>query len=250
MKKMIIALFLIATGILYSKAFEKITVSEEKIFGFTLEESGSFSDRLDIVEEKLFGEKSEDPDIIREKKIYDTIFLEESYYSTIKKIARIEKFLFEKVYLSNDILSRLERIEEYIYHDVNNQSPVVDRINKVYTYLLLENMKFQDEEKFVSEINNAVVKMKGKKKKYKEGEKLKFYLINDAVGVMEKGSIVYGKIVDDGSIFRIKNKKLKIQIYKIVNKKNENIDVFAQINTREKELESKELIIKSLIIIG
>ncbi len=250
MKKSIFIMFFLLINLTYARAFEKIKTIERKIFGFTLEESGNFTKRLDVIEEKLFGEISVENDIKREKKLHDMLFINGNYYSPIRKIERIENFLFEKRNFEKDILTRVENIEEYIFHSIYNEESIIDRLNKIYSYLLLENEEFRNSKLFVSEVDKIKIAISKKDEKYKINDKIVFMLQEDITGVARAGSKVLGKIDDkDGFLFR--NKKIKINFYRILSTEDEIIDIHGKKELQENRLDSEKAIeVQSVVIIG
>lgn len=247
MKNYILIIYFIIIFSTFGAAFSNIETAEKKVFGFTLEENGNYHKRLEILEKKLFGKISKEPDIVREEKISDFLFINSDYYSPMRKIETAEYYIFSKNFYDKDILSRIDKIEEKLFGKIENSYSIMERITKIYDYLMLKNQDFRDKVTFKSESEKIKIKLL-KKSKYKKGENLNFVLLEDIKGIASKGAIIKAKIEDKSSILKIKNKKIDLFFYEIENVDNNKIKIYKKIKVSEKNI-TKEIEIENISIV-
>ena len=133
-----------------SNKFEGISRIEKTVLGYDLETSGlSFEDRLNMLEKKVFGNTSSDNVLVRQRKLYDLLFLDSSYFSLITKTDNLEEYLFQNRKKEKDILTRVERVEEYLFGTRLEKDSLVARIDNLYEYLLLRDQNFAVKAKFL-----------------------------------------------------------------------------------------------------
>lgn len=204
---------------------------EEEILGFNTENSGrSFEERLDILEKKIFGNTSNDNILVRQRKLYDLIFLDGSYYSLMTKTDNLEDYLFQNRRKDKDLLTRVERIEEYLFGSRLDSEAIVDRVHHVYEYLLLEDQNFAVKAQFLQkDIDVIEIKAVYKYGALQEGQVLEFNLEKDIEGIAKAGSIVMGQVIrrETGGLF--KDEKIVIVLRKIINEDRREIAIYKKL---------------------
>lgn len=228
---------------------------EEVIFGFNIENSGrSFEDRLSILERRIIGNTSNDNILVRQRKLYDLIFLDGSYYSIMTKTDNLEDYLFQNRTKEKDLLTRVETIEEYLFGDRLGSEAIVDRVHHIYDYLLLKDSNFavaaQFLQKTIGIIEIKAVRTYGS---LFEGQTLEFNLERDIEGVARAGSLVIGQVISREKGGLVKDEKVVIVLRKIINEDRREISIYKKIEitgNTSKLFFGKNVRIDELLIIG
>lgn len=228
---------------------------EETVFGFNTENSGrSFEKRLDILEKKVVGNISDDNILVRQRKLYDLIFLDGSYYSLMTKTDNLEDYLFQNRRKEKDLLTRVERMEEYLFGERLDSEAVLDRVHHIYEYLLLEDSNFAVKAQFLQkDIDLIEIKAVKKYGSLQQGQLLEFNLEKDIEGIAKAGSIVVGQVInkDPGGIF--KDEKVVIVLRKIINEDRREIAIYKKLEitgNTSRLLFGKYVRIDDVLIIG
>lgn len=204
---------------------------EETIFGFNIEKTDrSFEERLDILENKIVGNTSNDNILVRQRKLYDLIFLDGSYYSLMTKTDNLEDYLFQNRNKNQDLLTRVETIEEYLFGSRLESEAIVDRVHHIYDYLLLEDSNFASKAQFAQK-NIGVMELKAVRTygSLHEGQILEFNLERGIEGVANAGSLVVGQVIskEKGGLF--KDEKVVIVFKKIINQERREIAIYKKL---------------------
>ena len=204
---------------------------EETVFGFNIEHSDrSFEERLNILENKIIGNTSNDNILIRQRKLYDLIFMDGSYYSLMTKTDNLEDYLFQNRNKNQDLLTRVETIEEYLFGERLDSEAIVDRVHHVYDYLLLEDSNFASKAQFAQR-NIGIIEIKTVRTygALQEGQIIEFNLESGIEDVANAGSLVVGQVIskEKGGLFR--DEKVVIVLKKIINQDKREIAIYKKL---------------------
>lgn len=235
--------------------FSGITKIEKEIFGFISFNSGlNFEERLGIAEEKVFGDKSNENILVRQRKLHDLIYLDGSFYSLLTKIDNLENYLFQERRRYYDILTRLEKIEEYIYGYRLNRDSITNRVSSLYEYLLLEDKNFIKKGKFLKK-DIGIIELKAVKNygNLRVDDVVEFNLEKTIDGIAESGSIVVGKVLKRSKQGMFGDEKVIIILRKIITANKREIGIYKKLEIKgnvQNFIFGKKVRIDKILIIG
>lgn len=219
---------------------------ENILYGFTLDNSFTIEKQINIIEKKVYGEIGEGNIEEREDKLYN--FLQDDIKN---RLGRLELIIFGNKSFDKPLLDRIEKMEYSCFRKYNNRLNFLDRIEKIKSYLGKTDKKnrifFSQEKELKESIKNNQIKLKldedFKNIKIKRDEIVKFILEERLKNIAEKGSIVYGKIVNVKKRLFFFNKEIDIKLFKIIDleKKSYDINGIIIIKNEIKELKNKKV---------
>ena len=226
-----------------SNKFEGISRIEKTVLGYDLETSGlSFEDRLNMLEKKVFGNTSSDNVLVRQRKLYDLLFLDSSYFSLITKTDNLEEYLFQNRKKEKDILTRVERVEEYLFVTILEKDSLVARIDNLYEYLLLRDQNFAVKAKFLQkEIDVFEIKAIERYGALKLNQVLEFNLEKDIPGLAKKKNSLFN------------DEEVVIMFRKIINEEGREVSIYKTLELKGNSsglFFGKQVRIDNVLIIG
>ena len=238
-----------------SNKFEGISRIEKTVLGYDLETSGlSFEDRLNMLEKKVFGNTSSDNVLVRQRKLYDLLFLDSSYFSLITKTDNLEEYLFQNRKKEKDILTRVERIEEYLFGTRLEKDSLVARIDNLYEYLLLRDQNFAVKAKFLQkEIDIFEIKAIKRYGALKLNQVLEFNLEKDIPGLAKAGSLVVGQVITKKKNSLFNDEEVVIMFRKIINEEGREVSIYKTLELKGNSsglFFGKQVRIDNVLIIG
>lgn len=238
-----------------SKKFEDLSKVEKTVLGYDLQSSGlSFEDRLGMLEKKVFGNISSDNILIRQKKIYDLLFLDSSYYSLITKTDNIEEYLFQDRKKEKDILTRVERAEEYLFGTRLGNDSLISRIDNIYEYLLLRDQNFGIKAKFLQkDIDIFEIRAIKRYGSLKLNQILEFNLEKDIPGLAKSGSLVIGQVIKKEKLKFSSEEEVIIVCRKIITEEGREVSIDKTLEIKGNSTGlffGKQVRIDNILIIG
>lgn len=211
-----------------SNKFEDISKIEKTVLGYNLENSGlGFEDRLNMLEKKVFGNTSSDNVLVRQRKLYDLLYLDSSYFSLITKTDNLEEYLFQNRKKEKDITTRIERAEEYLFGTRLEKDSLVARIDNLYEYLLLRDQNFAVKAKFLQkEIDVFEIKAIKRYGSLKLNQILEFNLEKDIPGLAKAGSLVVGQVISKKKNNVFSDEEVVIMFRKIINEDGREVSIY------------------------
>ncbi|BDU50775.1 hypothetical protein [Haliovirga abyssi] len=229
MDKKIISVLLFFLIFLFSFGDNNKYIEIENIlYGFTLDDSFTIEKQIGIMEKKVYGEVGEGSIEERENKLYN--FLQDNIKN---KLGESELIIFGKKSFDKSILDRIEKIEYGCFRKYNNKLNFLDRIKKIKKFLGNKNSEekifFSQEKELKKSMKNNKIELKlyrdFRKIKLKNGEIIKFILEEKIKGIAEKGSIIYGKVINVKKSLFFFYSELDIKLFKIINKDKKIYDI-------------------------
>ena len=235
--------------------FEGIKQIEVQVLGYDLENSGlSFEDRLNMLEKRVFGSVSSDNVLVRQRKLYDLLFLDSTYFSLITKTDNLEDYLFQNRKKEKDILTRVERVEEYLFGTRIEKDSLVSRIDNLYEYLLLRDQNFAVKAKFLQkEIDVFEIKAVKRYGALQLNQILEFNLEKDIPGLASAGSLVIGQVISKKKSSMLSDEEIVIIFRKIVNTDGRDISIYKTLELKGNSsglFFGKQVRIDNVLIIG
>lgn len=235
--------------------FQGIEYIEDRVIGFSLAGSGrSIEQRIDFLEDKIIGNRSNDNVLIRQRKLYDLAFLDGSYYSLNTKVDNLEDYMFQERYRELDLLTRIEKVEEYLFGYRKNSVSILDRINEIYQYLLISDTDFVKRGQFLKrEVNTIEIRPIRKYGSLEVGEILEFNLEKEIEGIAKPGSIVIGKVISKTKGTLFDDEKVTILLGKIINEERREISIYKKLEINgniQRIFGGKYVRIDEMLIIG
>ncbi|MBZ4682726.1 MAG: hypothetical protein PWP46_405 [Fusobacteriaceae bacterium] len=235
--------------------FQGINYLEKKVIGISMETSGmSYEDRIGFLEDRIIGNRSNDNILIRQRKLYDLVFLDGSYYSLNTKVDNLEDYIFQERDSELDLQTRIEKIEEYLYSDRKNGEALLDRINDIYSYLLITDKDFIKKGQFLKrEIGVIEIRTVRNYGSLEVGEILEFNLEKDIEGIAKTGSLVIGKVISKTTGGLFTDEKVTIVLGKIINQERREISIYKKIELEgnvQRIFGGKYVRIDNMVIIG
>ena len=211
-----------------SLKFQGIRQIEIQVLGYDLENSGlSFEDRLNMLERRVFGNTSSDNVLVRQRKLYDLLFLDSSYFSLITKTDNLEDYLFQNRRKERDIMTRVERVEEYLFGTRLEKDSLVSRIDNLYEYLLLRDQNFAVKAKFLQkQIDVFEIKAIRRYGALQLNQILEFNLEKDIPGIASAGSLVIGQVISKKKSSMTVDEEVVIIFRKIINTDGRDISIY------------------------
>lgn len=235
--------------------FEGIKQIEVQVLGYDLENSGlSFEDRLNMLEKRVFGSVSSDNVLVRQRKLYDLLFLDSTYFSLITKTDNLEDYLFQNRKKEKDVLTRVERVEEYLFGTRLEKDSLVSRIDNLYEYLLLRDQNFAVKAKFLQkEIDVFEIKTVKRYGALQLNQVLEFNLEKDIPGLANAGSLVIGQVISKKKSSMLSDEEIVIIFRKIVNTEGRDISIYKTLELKGNSsglFFGKQVRIDNVLIIG
>lgn len=238
-----------------SLKFQGIKQIEVQVLGYDLENSGlSFEDRLNMLEKRVFGNVSSDNVLVRQRKLYDLLFLDSSYFSLITKTDNLEDYLFQNRKKEKDIMTRVERVEEYLFGTRLEKDSLVSRIDNLYEYLLLRDQNFAIKAKFLQkEIDIFEIKAIKRYGSLQLNQVLEFNLEKDIPGLAKAGSLVIGQVISKKKSSMKNDEEVVIIFRKIINTDGRDISIYKTLELKGNSsglFFGKQVRIDNVLIIG
>lgn len=245
----------VVTTKLTNAKFQGIEYIEDRVIGMTLVGSGkSIEQRIDFLEDKIVGNRSNDNVLIRQRKIYDLVFLDGSYYSLNTKVDNLEDYMFQERYRELDLLTRIEKVEEYLLGFRKNKTSILDRINEIYQYLLISDKDFVKKGQFLKrQVDTIEIRPIKKYGSLELGEILEFNLEKEIEGIAKPGSIVIGKVISKTKGTLFDDEKVTILLGKIINEERREISIYKKLEINgnvQRVFGGKYVRIDDMLIIG
>lgn len=238
-----------------SLKFQGIKQIEVQVLGYDLENSGlSFEDRLNMLERRVFGNVSSDNVLVRQRKLYDLLFLDSSYFSLITKTDNLEDYLFQNRKKEKDIMTRVERVEEYLFGTRLEKDALVSRIDNLYEYLLLRDQNFAIKAKFLQkEIDIFEIKAIKRYGSLQLNQVLEFNLEKDIPGLAKAGSLIIGQVISKKKSSMKNDEEVVIIFRKIINTDGRDISIYKTLELKGNSsglFFGKQVRIDNVLIIG
>lgn len=238
-----------------SLKFQGIKQIEVQVLGYDLENSGlSFEDRLNMLERRVFGNVSSDNVLVRQRKLYDLLFLDSSYFSLITKTDNLEDYLFQNRKKEKDIMTRVERVEEYLFGTRLEKDSLVSRIDNLYEYLLLRDQNFAIKAKFLQkEIDIFEIKAIKRYGALQLNQVLEFNLEKDIPGLAKAGSLIIGQVISKKKSSMKNDEEVVIIFRKIINTDGRDISIYKTLELKGNSsglFFGKQVRIDNVLIIG
>lgn len=238
-----------------SLKFQGIKQIEVQVLGYDLENSGlSFEDRLNMLERRVFGNVSSDNVLVRQRKLYDLLFLDSSYFSLITKTDNLEDYLFQNRKKEKDIMTRVERVEEYLFGTRLEKDALVSRIDNLYEYLLLRDQNFAIKAKFLQkEIDIFEIKAIKRYGALQLNQVLEFNLEKDIPGLAKAGSLIIGQVISKKKSSMQNDEEVVIIFRKIINTDGRDISIYKTLELKGNSsglFFGKQVRIDNVLIIG
>lgn len=238
-----------------SDKFKGISQIEKTVYGYDLENRlMSFEDRLSMLERKLFGNVSGDNVLVRQRKLYDLLFLDSSYFSLITKTDNLEDYLFQNRKTEKDLLTRVERVEEFIFGTRLEKDSLVSRVDNIYEYLLLKDQNFAVKAQFLQkEIDVFEIKAIKRYGSLQKDQILEFNLEKDIPGLARAGSLIVGQVISKKKSNFFDDEEVIIVFRKIINEENREIAIYKKLELKGNTsglFFGKQVRIDGILIIG